>query len=99
VASAKVFIVHLWTGDDAAPCGFRASVRCAGSDESAWVTDLAALVRYFDQQAALRRTSERQPPQGSKRRCYPNRRERETRSSRTDEPSNIRDKGAKDDPE
>ncbi|MCC7040322.1 MAG: hypothetical protein IT516_08430 [Burkholderiales bacterium] len=43
----EVFIVRVWTGD-AASRGFRAAVQRAGTDESAWFTDSAALARYLE---------------------------------------------------
>lgn len=47
---ANVFIVHLWV-DDGPQSAFRAAVQRAGTDESAWFTEAATLVRYFEAQA------------------------------------------------
>jgi hypothetical protein len=47
---ADVFIVHLWTAGESQGA-FRAAVQRAGTDESAWFTEAATLVRYFEEQA------------------------------------------------
>lgn len=49
---ARIFIVHLWI-DDGSAAPFRAAVQCAGSDESGWFTEPAALVRYLEARAAV----------------------------------------------
>lgn len=55
---ALVFIVRLWAIEPQAT--FRAAVLRAGSDESAWFTQPAALANFFEQQVRA--------PDGARRR-------------------------------